>query len=693
MTTNAAKPVQAASPSAGPTPAATSEAKPRAGLHSHIMEMLTECPSRQAFFQKVLGLCLEQIPASVGCVEYLVGEERKTHLVHDKRMQRAAADRFNTEFLFPLRSEAWRRADGEPLAKRYHRGEQKMLVVVAPVMDVAQGKPAAVVSLIVSGEQEAKDILPRIDGTVSVAAAVLVSKTVSQLKEKQAAARAANAPATANPAMAAPQGVAQQVAQQMGAQPIAAQQAAAQPGSPDMAAAASVIADSEALAKTAQFGSTKEFGYSITNALCAQLKAEQVNFGIVRDQKVVVEAISNVPDFKPHGPGVQIIRQAMEECLDANEQIVHQNTGEAQADDTKTNSSPIHRQWSADSNGSAVMTVPLRNGEDVVGIISIRRSADKPFRQEEAEGLQKMLQSYGAALPVIDKANLGVGGQLKHAAKDSIRSTFGKGSMGRWLLWGGLLCGLLWFVFGTLTYRPICRTRVIASDMRHFAAPLNAKLKTVDVVPGQQVAAGDVLATFETSELRMQLNSLKRQISAAALEMRQAMEADQLTEASLARARANVLRVEAANIMQQIKDSTLVAPVSGTVVLSDLEQRVGQMFPQGQEVLQLAAESEWMLEIEIPDDIANLVVAEQQGTFSAASQPTEKYDFTLQGVDGSAMLVEDRNVFIGRAPLESRPEWLMNGMEGTARIETVERPVWWVAMHRAVDWARLNYWL
>ena len=132
-----------------------------------------------------------------------------------------------------------------------------------------------------------------------------------------------------------------------------------------------------------------------------------------------------------------------------------------------------------------------------------------------------------------------------------------------------------------------------------------------------------------------------------------------------------MLQAQADSISRQIQDARIYAPASGTVVVSDLEQRIGQVFPQGQEIFQFAADGNWLLEIEVPDDIANYVTAEQTGTFSAASHPDEKQSFTLKHIDGAAMTVQDRNVFMARAPLETRPEWMKSGMEGTARVETV----------------------
>ena len=283
----------------------------------------------------------------------------------------------------------------------------------------------------------------------------------------------------------------------------------------------------------------------------------------------------------------------------------------------------------------------------------------------------QMLSPYGNALRVIDQANRPFGTQLKTAAATSASQALRKGSIGRKVFYACLVLGLLWFLLGTLTYRPILRTRVVAEDLRHFSAPFGGKLKSVYVSPGQEVASGTLLVEFDTADLQLQLNSLQRQITSTHVEIRQAMEDENVTLAALARSRVNVLQAQADSISRQIQDARIYAPASGTVVVSDLEQRIGQVFPQGQEIFQFAADGNWLLEIEVPDDIANYVTAEQTGTFSAASHPDEKQSFTLKHIDGAAMTVQDRNVFMARAPLETRPEWMKSGIEGTARVETV----------------------
>lgn len=640
-------------------------------LSPEIRKMLLECPSHQAFFQRILDVCFDTFKPVIGRVDFRVGEEIKTATKVTDRMATSLAKRFNDEYIAPFAESVMQDSAPEPRLKHYERGDQKMSLLCAPVMNLAGDVVAGTVTLMLAGDQVRPEIvLPRMDGIVSVASAVMLLKT--------------RPPQAATTATAAPR----DNAHSTGAGTSSA--GSTNTASPNASAAVvdPAIAQNSALARTAQFRSTREFGYSIVNSLSPQLGAEQAAFGVVNNGRVQVEAISAFADFKASSPGVQMIRQAMEECLDHGEGTVAQ-----QQEIEGVTVLPIHRQWSAENRNSCVCSIPLRDGQTISGVISIRRPADRPFAQEELAKLQQMLAPYGGAIRVIEKANRSMATQVKTAVTDSARQNLGKGKMGRKVALIALLVGLGWFLFGSLTYRPICRTRVTASDLRHFSAPYDGKLKAVHVKPGSKVSEGDLLVEFDTDDLMLQLNGIERELTSTQVELRQSIEAGELSAAALARARLNVLVTQARAIEKQISEAKIVAPTDGTVVLSDLEQRIGQVFPQGEEILQLAPAGDWMLEIEIPDDVISYVKAEQQGTFVAASQPTDAQEFKIEHVDGAAEMVEERNVFIATAPLQNRPEWMLTGMEGTARVETERRPVWWVALHRVVDWARMNFWL
>lgn len=622
-------------------------------LSSRMHTLLLECPSRQEFFEQILQICVAEFPVTIARVDFRVGAAIQTRMQHDSRLARSLAERFSREYLGPLADEMQAAAKAEPKLKRFERGDQKMTLIAAPVMDIVSRRIDGAITLMLgSGSYKPEIVLPRLDGIAALASALLAAKSVAQTRKDTSA----NAES-------------------------------AQGGGAD-ASDGMELRNAAALAKAARYGSTREFGFSIVNSLCTQLQAEQVFFGVEHNKRMVVEAVSGVADFKNSSPGIAVVRQAMEECLDLGSVTV------AQPDMPEgMETLPIHRQWSAESNHSCVVSIPLKHGKEITGVISIRRPTSRPFRSDELQKLAPSLASYGAAIRVVEKANQSVGSQLKSAVSTTAKKNLGRGAVGRKIVCGLLLAIAAWFLFGTMTYRPLCRTRVTAADLRHYSAPFDGRLQLVHVRPGQHVREGEMLAEFDTVDMRLELNSLVRQIQSTDVEMRQAIGEEDMSAAALAKARLQVLKTQAAAVQKRIQDARITAPTDGTVVLSDLEQRVGQIFSHGEEILQFAPDGDWLLEIEIPDDIVHYVAPEQIGTFAAASLPTEKQPFTIRHIDGAATVIEDRNVFVARAPLESRPEWMRSGMKGTARVDTVPRPVWWVALHRVVDWARTNFWL
>lgn len=625
-------------------------------LNAQLGTLLLECPTRHALFEQVLQIARKQFSASVGRIAWMEGDTAETRLIHDDRIARNLAARFDQDYLEPLCTEVLDSSEPEPKLRQYKRGDQQMTLIAAPIVDVASGRIAAALTLMTgAGHPSPETILPALDGVAAMASTVLAVKSGVVSRQQAPAGESTGKVASERP----------QDADQR-----------------------RTLMENQALQRVSQFSSTREFGYSIVNSLCGQLQAEQVFFGVAANKRIVVEAVSGIADFKASSPGIAVVRQAMEECLDRGSSIVAPPP--LQSDMT---AGAIHRRWSDEHGHACVCSIPLKQDDEITAIISIRRPSSKPFQAEELQKLERSLEPYGAATRVVAKANRSVAAQLRESISDSARRQLARGTIGRKVLLGALLLAVGWFFFGSITYRPICRTQVTAAQLRHFAAPFDGRLSAVPVRPGQVVRAGDVLAEFDTAAFRLELNGLERQITASQVELRQAIAVDEMSQAALVRSQLNVLQVQAAAVRRRIQDARLVAPADGTVILSDLEQRIGQIFAQGEEILQFAPEGGWLLEIEVPDDIVSYVASEQTGTFAAASLPTDPQTFKIQHIDGAAMVVEDRNVFIARAPLKSRPEWMKTGMQGTARLETVPRPVWWVAMHRVVDWARTSFWI
>ncbi len=622
-------------------------------LTSGLRSSLKNCSTAAEIAQTLLNCASTQLSAAVTQVHFRDGIQSRTLVAHGPSISPELAQKFCEKWLAPLAIEVQTDTDHSAKSKHYKRDDQILSVFSAPFLDADSELAEGAITIMLTGRPSSVDlVLACVDALASVATMKFAELAMLSSVKTSATARSDEKPS---------------------ANAVSNQQSQ----------------HNAALGKVATSSSPKEFSFSLVNSISNQLEAEQVGFGMNTASRIRVLAISGLPDFKAASPGVALMQQAMEECLD-HENLVIQQPGMVGPDGTQF---AIHRRWAAESGGSCLCSIPLKDTDGVVAVISVRRSATRPFSKEEIGGLMQMLQPYGSALRVLEKATQPLQQQMRIAAKESIHRNFGTKSVGRKAIIGAVILFFAWFAFGTLTYKPMCKAKVIADNMLQMTSPLNGRLMMVNVQPGQHVKAGQLLVEFDTTELALQLQSLEREIASSELDVRRAIDGRDTSAAALHKARVGVLMTQAAAIQDRMEQARMVAPEDGTIVRADLEKRIGQVFSTGEPVLEFASAGGWTLEIQIPDDIGTLVQPEQSGSFASASFSSHSMPFQIAHVEGTTQVLNAQNVFIARAPLAERPEWMKSGMEGTARVTTVSRPVWWVALHRVVDWCRLSFWI
>lgn len=700
-----------------------------------LKNQLRNFSSRSDVVGVLLKFVSQTFSAAAARLDFRVRERTEITLQTVPSMPKELAAKFSEKWLGPLAIEVQTDPDHSARSKIFEREKQSIFIASAAILDQESGIPDGAITMLIMGRPEDGELLvSQLSTLATVAASRLAELAANRFASfADSPLRASTQPwvverSAAIPDLSpSPPVLSQQAdgdllaAAQGGSQTVSGRKATSRDAEPDLtqislpvksasaavampalaavSGAPAVSAAQEAsgvsphinptaLWRIAGHSSPREFAYSIVNALANQCGAEQVAFGITSGQRIQVLAISGLSDFKASSPGVAMMTQAMEECLDFGSLIA--SPMPVGMDIVPL---PIHRRWSAEAGAASVCSIPLSDSEGVSAVVSLRRTVTRPFTKDELSALARSLQPYGHALRMLDRASRPLQQQVKFAAKESLQRSFAAGSIGRF----GLICGVsvvgLWLVFGSLTYRPMCTARVVAENMVQMTAPANAKLLKAYVRPGEEVKAGQLLAEFDTTETTLQLQTLEREIASTEVEVRRSITARDTSSAALHKARAGVLMTQAAGLQERLEHARLVAPENGTIVRADLEKRIGQMFVPGDMVLEFAPVGGWNLEIQVPDDIGTLVQSGQIGTFAAASYSSHSMPFEIQYIGGTAQVVDGNNVFIAQAPLAERPEWMKSGMEGTARISTVEKPVWWVLAHRVIDWCRLSFWI
>ncbi len=439
--------------------------------------------------------------------------------------------------------------------------------------------------------------------------------------------------------------------------------------------------------RVTRFATLQEFAFALVNSLADKYRCQQIVFGVPHGQHCEVIAVSGTDTFKASSPGVIAIQQAMEEACDVRETVAYQAAPAL----VKYRALPVHIQW-ANASRSSVCTVVLKNDLRCVAVVSFRRDGSQGFSEIEIGELEKMLSGFTAAI------ELAIAGQRtlwKHFRDESIRFTrsafLPKSNVGKYVRIG-LLVAAACFALGWAPYRPTHPCIVVPANLTQSLAPFEMQLKEARVHSGDYVKKGDVLACFETRLFEIEKAKLISQRDQAEIDVRAALVEGNAAAASLHKASARVFQQQLNAVNKKIELCTIVAPDDGMVVSADLEERIGQVFAQGQPVLSFSPMDRFTLEIRIPEDLARHIEPEQFGSFVTASDPGNHLRYQIRSISGAAEVIDGKNVLVARADLDAGSDHLRQGMEGYARTSTGWRPIPWIVFHRAYDYLCTLFW-
>lgn len=445
------------------------------------------------------------------------------------------------------------------------------------------------------------------------------------------------------------------------------------------------------ISKAAKYTSGVEMAFALVSSLRSKLGCEQAAIGTADGPRVKIQAVSGLDEVSDKAEAVRLMSDAMGEAADRGQRIVCQNG--AKKEEAVDKGYRVHKTWYDRLGGACVASIPLDAGDGAKMVVSMRRRPELPFNKEELDSIETLMAPYAPAFGLIDRANRSLYAHASKSAKTTSRNLFKPQGWGRKVFALALLSGLAWFAFGTMGYHVNAPATVRPTTVRHIGAPLEGTLTAAFVTAGDRVTEGQVLALFDDSDLQVQRDQLKAEVSIAQINENRALSEGNGVEAELARAEKVLAQSRLASVDRKIEQARIVAPFDGIVMNGDLRSRIGESMPLGTAMFEIADESGWTVDVQMPQRVATELQAGGIGNFAPNAKPEQLIDLQVTRVQPLAQPVDGKTVYITEAELSNAGEWIKPGMEGMARVEFGRRPVWWIASHRMVNYFRTNFWL
>lgn len=431
---------------------------------------------------------------------------------------------------------------------------------------------------------------------------------------------------------------------------------------------------------------------NLCNELVSRTGASRVSLGWVKLRSVKLLAMSHTEQFDRKQELSVAIVKAMEECVDQQELVQYDPDP---AGNTTNNITRAAMSLSRLENGNKIVSLPLRNRNEVVGVLTLEFPPNKPLTPQTTTSLAVLAEVM--APQIHDRYQddrwlaVKIGRSIQHNSKYLIgpRHTLAK------VIFAGLLILAGVVIFVSPMYRVSAPFQFLPQDRRVLGSPYQGVIEEVWVKPGDQVKAGDKLLKLKTTELQKQLYAKRTAATAAYNEANAALfdkDPENDWQHDVKKSQGDSYQAEAEVLEWQIAQATITAPIDGIVLRGDMKEKIGSQVKEGDQLFEIAPIN-LEAEIRVNERDIQKVHKGSIGTLATTSSPDKKIPFRVDRIVPLGEAKDAANTFRVIGVVEQADPTWQPGQEGEARIDWEKKPLYYHGLHRLWEWVRLKLWI
>lgn len=433
---------------------------------------------------------------------------------------------------------------------------------------------------------------------------------------------------------------------------------------------------------------------SFVTELASQLGCERVSIGFVRGGHAKVEAVSHSAQFGKQMNLIRAMASTMDEAIDQQATIQYPPPPDSEIFVTRD-----HAALAAQHGTAAVLTVPLvRNGR-VYGALCLERSAVTPFDAETVELCRSVAAVVGPVLEEKRSNDRWLILKIVDSLRIQMTRLFGPEYFMRKLVLLGMVAVVVFFSLATGQHTIKADTVLEGSVQRVIGAPFEGYVAEARVRAGDVVVEGDVLATLDDRDLKLERLKWSSQRAQLRKQYDEAMAKRDRAQINIISAQTAQADAQLALIDEQLSRSQITAPYSGVIISGDLSQSLGASVRRGDVLFVIAPLDAYRIILKVNEHDINDVVVNQRGELVLSSMAETIFPFTVQRITPVSTAEEGENYFRVEATLANNPETLQQsmenlrpGMEGAGKIGIEQRKLIWIWTHDMVNRLRLWAW-
>jgi len=442
------------------------------------------------------------------------------------------------------------------------------------------------------------------------------------------------------------------------------------------------------LIKTAlQDEPSEMIGYQLCNALAEYFKCTRVALGEVNGLQVRTLGLSNQLRFDHSASHVRDTEMAMEESLDQKKTILYPKSEEMISLVTQK-----HKIVSELNDGSNILTIPLANETDILGVMSFVRPKNRSFSAEDLRALHSALDVLGVALAVKFREEHSFVKGFFDGVKKKLQPIFGAGHYRPKMIMAGALVLLATWSFFKTPYTISAKSSLEGAIEHVIVSPYDGFIKSADVRAGEKVDVDQVLVKLDDYDLKLEESKLLSQRAKIKKEYREALALRERVKVSVLSAQISQVDANLNLVKEKLKRSSIKSPFLGVVVSGDLSQSLGAPVEKGEALFKVSPLGDYRVVLNVENENISKLKIGEEGSLRLMGLPYDELSIIVSRIIPIATAKDGGNFFRVEAKLvDSNETKLKPGMQGIAKVEVGEDNLLWVLSHTFFE--RIGLWL
>jgi len=433
---------------------------------------------------------------------------------------------------------------------------------------------------------------------------------------------------------------------------------------------------------------------AVVNEAQRVLGADRVSIGLLKGARTAPRirllAMSHAAWFRKRSALAEGLETAMEECFDQGAPV-----SVPPLPATERAIRVAHDDHLRNSPSCVLVSVPLPDETAIAGVLTAERREDRPFSADDLLMAESIGALIGPVLALKARTRRWFAGRLVDGTGHVLGILLGPRRLGWKLLAVAVLALVVAAATVTAPFRVQASAVLRGAVQRAAVAPFAGYVDQAPARAGDAVAAGDLLARLDDTDLRLEELRWRSEIDRFSAQARDALAQYDRTQVALLEAQIEQARAQLRLTEARLARTRITAPIDGMVVAGDLSQRLGAPVQAGEVLFEIAPLDAFRIDIHVDERDLRHVEPGQTGRLVLTGEPAEGRPFAVTRITPLSEPREGLNTFRIEAELlagDPAAPRLRPGMEGVAKIDVDQALLSWIWTRRLVDWARRTAW-